>query len=161
MRLRGEQPSDRDGIRNLHCLCFPTPAEAELVDRLRADGDVVISAVAEDADRIVGHVLFSRLSASFPALGLAPVAVDPAWRRQGIAGRLIGEGLAQARNTGWQAVFVLGEPAYYRRFGFDADLAAGFSSPYAGPHFMVRALREALPVLTGPVDYPKPFAALG
>jgi putative acetyltransferase len=161
MRLRAELPSDRDGIRKLLRLRFPAPAEAELVDRLRADGEVAISLIAEESDGIMGHVLFSRMSAPFPALGLAPVAVDPAWRRQGIAARLIEDGLAKARDTGWRAVFVLGDPAYYRRFGFDVGLAAGFSSPYAGPHFMVRALTDALPALAGSVDYPKAFAALG
>lgn len=161
MRIRAEIDSDRDAIRALHICSFPTTDEADLVDRLRGEEDVVFSLVSEVADCLTGHVLFSRMVAPFPALGLAPVAVFPEWRGQGMAARLIEAGLALAAEAGWDAVFVLGEPAYYSRFGFDAASAQGFQSPYAGPYFMVRALRPQLPVLSGRVDYPKAFAALG
>ena len=160
MKIRGEIASDRDAIRALHLCCFPTADEADLVERLREEGDVVFSLVAEVADCLAGHVLFSRMTAPFPALGLAPVAVFPEWRGRGMAARLIQAGLAMA-GADWDAVFVLGEPAYYGRFGFDAAAAQGFQSPYAGPYFMVRALKPQLPAASGRVDYPRAFAALG
>ena len=160
MRVRAEIASDRDAIRALHLCSFPTADEADLVERLREEGDVVFSLVAEVADCLTGHVLFSRMTAPFPALGLAPVAVFPEWRGQGMAARLIEAGLAAA-GTDWDAVFVLGEPAYYGRFGFDVTAAQGFQSPYAGPYFMVRALKPQLPATSGRVDYSKAFAALG
>jgi putative acetyltransferase len=160
MQVRREQPDDHAAIHALHAASFPTQAEANLVDRLRDAGDVAISLVAEDAGEIVGHVLFSPMSAPFRALGLGPLAVAEASRRQGIAARLIEAGLAEARNTGWDAVFVLGDPAYYRRFGFSVKLAAGFGSPYAGPHFMALALQGMLSRHEGHVDYAPAFAAL-
>ena len=139
---------------------FPTPAEARLVDRLRADGDAVISLVALDDDAIVGHVLFSRMNAPPRTLGLAPVAVSPERQRSGVGARLIGEGLALARSEGWETVVVLGDPAYYRRFGFDPALTRGVVSPYAGPHLMALGLTETAPRLTGRVDYAPAFADL-
>ena len=160
-RLCPEQPDDRDLIRHIHLASFPSPAEAELVDQLREANDGIISLLAEEAGQAVGHVLLSRMRAPFSALGLGPVAVLPDWRRRGIAARLIETGLAQAVNAGWDAVFVLGDPAYYGRFGFRAVEAASFQSPYAGAYFMVHALKGRLPVHEGRVDYPPAFARLG
>jgi putative acetyltransferase len=161
MRIRPEALNDAAAIRAIHLASFPAPAEADLVDQLRKDGDIAISLVSDAAGCVTGHVLFSRMAAPFPALGLGPVAVIPEWRGRGIAARLIEDGLARARREDWVAVFVLGDPAYYGRFGFEVALAAGFQSPYAGPHFMARALKAPLPVRDGPVAYPPAFAALG
>jgi putative acetyltransferase len=160
VRVRAEQAGDRQAIHDLHAKAFPTEAEAVLVDRLRDANDITISLVAEDEVRIVGHVLFSPMAAPFRALGLAPVAVAEGSRRQGIAARLIEEGLAQAKKGGWEGVFVLGETRYYDRFGFSVEAAAGFASLYAGPHFMALALQGALPHLAGRVDYAPAFATL-
>lgn len=160
MKVRPELAEDRDAIHALHAACFPSKAEAQLVDRLREADDVVISLVAGDEGIIVGHVLFSRMTGPFRALGLAPVAVAEGWRRQGVAARLIEAGLAEAKQAGWNAVFVLGDPRYYRRFGFSVELAAGFASPYAGPDFMALALGATLPSHAGRVDYAPAFATL-
>ena len=145
MQIRDERAGDRDAIHNLHAASFPTQAEAILVDRLREAGDIAISLVAEEESRIIGHVLFSPMTAPFRALGLAPVAVAEGSRRRGIAAQLIAEGLARAKTTGWEGVFVLGEPRYYGRFGFSVEAAAGFASPYAGPYFMALARCLILP----------------
>ena len=110
---------------------FPTPAEADLVDQLRLDGDAIISLVAVDGNDVMGHVLFSTMTAPFKALGLAPVSVESGMRRRGIAARLIEEGIRDAKSAGWEAIFVLGDPAYYQRFGFSAKEAELFNSPYA------------------------------
>jgi putative acetyltransferase len=102
------------------------------------------------------------MAAPFRALGLGPIAVRPDRQRRGIARRLIEAGLARAAADGWQAVFLLGNPAFYERFGFSVALAAGFSSPYVGPHFMVRPLGdEPLPTLAGRVEYAPAFGRLG
>ena len=97
--------------------------------------------------RTVGHVLLSRMTAPVRALALAPLAVATDWQRRGIGTALVEAALERARAAGSQAVFVLGDPAYYRRFGFRADLAAGFASPYAGPHLMVVAPRRGFTVV--------------
>jgi putative acetyltransferase len=159
--IRDETAADADAIREVVDAAFPGPAEARLVDLLRADGDLVYSLVAVEDDRVVGHVAFSPMAAPFRALGLGPIAVRPDRQRRGIARRLIEAGLARATADGWQAVFLLGNPAFYERFGFSVALAAGFSSPYVGPHFMVRPLGdEPLPTLAGRVEYALAFGRL-
>lgn len=160
MDIRAASSTDRAGIRAVVAAAFGQPGEADLVDRLIADGDAVIELVAVDADNIVGHVLFSRLAAPFRALALAPVSVRPDRQGEGIGGALIRTGLAQASAAGWQGVFVLGDPSYYARFGFDPGLAAGFASPYAGPHLMALALNGPLPAATGRIAYAGAFAEL-
>ncbi|HKD47569.1 MAG TPA: N-acetyltransferase [Rhizomicrobium sp.] len=160
MWIRAEQANDRRAIYDLHAGAFPSNSEAILVDRLREAGDIAISLVAEGNDQILGHVLFSPMKAPFRALGLAPVAVSEKWRRQGIAAQLIEKGLAEAGAASWEGVFVLGEPHYYGRFGFSAELAAGFGSLYSGPYFMALALQAALPHHAGQVDYAPAFATL-
>ncbi|HEU5453123.1 MAG TPA: N-acetyltransferase [Terriglobales bacterium] len=158
MIVRGEEPQDVDGVRAVHLASFPTSAEADLVQQLDADGDVVFSLVAVHDERIVGHALFSRMRTPPQSLGLAPVAVLPDFRRRGIAEALIREGLRQAQAQDWQAVFVLGGE-YYRRFGFDPALAAGFASVYAGPHLMALALHPGMP-RHGSLEYARAFEAL-
>jgi putative acetyltransferase len=158
--IRDEERADIPAIRKIVEDAFPQPAEARLVDRLRADGESVISAVAVDEGRIVGHIMFSRMSAPFRALGLAPVALTPSRQRSGIGGQLIRWGLATAKTDRWQGVFVLGDAMYYERFGFSVALASGFESPYAGEHFMALALNGDLPATSGRVEYAAAFTML-
>jgi putative acetyltransferase len=160
MIVRTEEPTDVAAIHRVVAAAFEREDEADLVDRLRERGDGVISLVALDGGKLVGHILFSRMSAPFRALGLAPVAVLPERQRCGIGTRLICAGLDRARQGGWEGIFVLGDPAYYRRFGFDAALARGFQSPYRGPHLMVLALGATLPIAEGVVEYPPAFRSL-
>ncbi len=134
--------------------------EALLVEQLRRDGDATVSLVGLIEGVIAGHVMLSPMSAPFPALGLAPLAVLPAFQRQGIGAALIRAAVETAREEGWKAIFVLGDQVYYNRFGFRADLAAGFSSPYAGPHLMVLPLEAELPSTLGNVDYAPAFGSL-
>jgi putative acetyltransferase len=159
--IRDERPTDVAAIRAVVAAAFGRPLEGDLVERLRADGDAVLSLVAVEGGESIGHVLLSRLAAPFPALALAPLAVLPAQQRTGIGGRLVRTALARATAEGWQAVLVVGEPAYYRRFGFDPGLAAGFACAYAGPYLMALALQGDLPTTAGRIDYPPAFAALG
>lgn len=161
MIIRDEQLADISAIHRLVTAAFGQRAEADLVDRLRADGDSVISLVAVEAGAIVGHVLFSKMRAPFRALSLAPVSVASNRQNSGIGARLIYEGLRRAAEEGWDAVFVLGNSDYYERFGFDPDLARGFASPYAGPNFMAIPLHGELSVTKGKVDCAPAFAALG
>ena len=145
--IRTTLPADDRAICAIVTAAFGQADEADLVDRLRADGDAEISLVAVRDSAIVGHVLLSRMQAPAHALGLAPVSVRPLAQGQGIGSALIRAALGMAREEGWKAVFVLGDPGYYTRFGFQTELAKRFESPYAGPHFMAL---ELLPgALTG------------
>lgn len=155
--LRDQGPADAAAVRSIVAAAFGRSLEADLVERLHAEGDVAIALVAEDAGRIVGQVLFSRMAASFPALGLGPVSVIPERQGEGIGSRLIRAGLARAAQGEWKGVFVLGAPAYYRRFGFDAALARGFESPYAAPYLMGLGLGGPLPTAAGRIDYAPAF----
>ena len=128
MIVRDEQPADRAVIREVVQAAFGQAAEADLVDRLREDGDAVVSLVAVEERAILGHVLLSRMQAPFRALGLAPVSVRPDRQRSGVGSGLVRVGDA-ARDESWDAVFVLGDPAFYRRFGFDPEAARGFARP--------------------------------
>jgi putative acetyltransferase len=158
MEIRNERAADAAAIAGVVTAAFGRPEEARLVERLRRDGDVEISLVGVEGDLVVGHVLLSRLRAPFAALGLAPVSVAPDLQRRGVGGALIRAALARAAAEGWGGVFVLGDPDYYGRFGFDAGAARGFASPYAGRHFMALALDGALPATSGVVAYPTAFA---
>jgi len=161
LKIRDEMPADIPEIGAVELAAFPTHDEADLVDRLRQDGSAVLSLVAVLDGRIVGHIMFSRMLSPEKCLGLAPVAVLESCRGRGIAAELIRQGLSRAKTGGWKGVFVLGDP-YYRRFGFDPSLAAGFASPYAGAHFMALELEAgALAEKEGGARYPQAFEALG
>ena len=118
----------------------------------------LFSLVAVSEGTIVGHVMFSRMIFPSTALGLAPVAVPTPYRRKGIAAALIRDGLARAKAEGWRSAFVLGDPQYYRRFGFDPAVAATFESRYAGAHLMGLFLREG-ELGGGALEYAPAFSA--
>lgn len=155
LKIRAETAEDIGEVRNLTIAAFDGDAEARLVDRLR-EAACVVSLVAEVRGEIVGHLMLSTLEAPFPALSLAPVSVAPVWQAQGIGGALIREAIRLARAD---AIFVLGEPEYYTRFGFDVEAAVGYVSPWSGPYFMVLPLIKDLPP-TGRIIYPEAFSAL-
>jgi putative acetyltransferase len=163
--VRPEAAADASAIRDLLVRAFETPAEADLVERLRQDGDLVLAMVADDCEHgIVGHVAFPRLRVDhmgreFPAVGLAPLAVAEAHRRQGIGADLVCGGLGNLASRGETLVFVLGDPAYYTRFGFAAEAAQPFTCAYAGPHFMALPLADTAP-RAGTVHYPAAFDGL-
>ena len=140
MIVRDETNRDAEAIRYVVEAAFEQPAEADLVEALRASGDTVISLVAEDDGGIVGHILFSKLQAPQGCIGLAPVSVLPARQNLGVGSKLIREGLARAKDAGWQAAFLLGEPDYYQRFGFTAALADKFETIYPKPYVMALEL---------------------
>lgn len=165
--IRPEIPADAAAITALHAAAFPTAAEAELVMQLRTAGLARVSLVGQIDQSIVGHVLLSPVQlrgvCSAPGgLGLAPLAVAPAWQRQGIGGWLIIEALAAARRSAARFVVVLGDPAYYARFGFEAARSFGLTSAYGdGDEFRVRQLRSgALPAEGGLITYAPQFDAV-
>jgi len=163
--IRPEKACDISDIRAVVEAAFETALEADLVDLLRARGKALVSLVAEDEGRIVGHVLFSPVSVASPegttvGAGLAPVAVSPSCQKQGVGSRLIREGLAACRDANCPFVVVLGEPAYYQRFGFRRASDFGISNEYGvDAEFMVIELRdEGLPADGGVAKYAPEFA---
>ncbi len=164
--IRPETPLDREAIERVHRQAFGRTAEAELVNALREGGYARVSLVAEAAGEVIGHVLFHAVeikdgASTVEALSLAPLAVLPEHQRQGVGSRLVQAGLEACRAQGGQWVFVLGEPAYYGRFGFSAELGARVASPYAGAAFMALELTPgAMDRIRGEVRYPPPFSEL-
>ncbi|MDP6473359.1 MAG: N-acetyltransferase [Alphaproteobacteria bacterium] len=140
MIIRDESRDDIRAVRQVIVAAFGRAEEADLVDMLRQSGDAVISLVAEDDGEIVAQVMFSRLRAPAHCVALAPVSVTPSRQKQGFGSRLIRHGIARAKHDGWRAVFVLGEPEYYRRFDFSGALAGKFETPYPRPYFMALEL---------------------
>lgn len=168
--IREEGPGDAAGVRAVVEAAFPTPAEARLVDLLRARRKTVVSLVAEADGCIVGLVLFSPVTIDAPSgvvatgLGLAPVAVHPGRQRKGIGRRLIERGLAACRRVNQPFVVVLGDPSYYQRFGFRPARLWGIANEYrAEDEFMVIELRPGgIPAGGGLAKYTAEFAeALG
>lgn len=163
--LRPEDPGDAAAIRAVHEASFPTSAEAQLVDLLRAAGHLSVSLVAVRGKTIVGHVAFSPVTTATGAVGvgLAPVAVLERHRRGGIAARLIEAGLAACRDAHFRWAVVLGEPEYYSRFGFLPAQGFGLSDEYGGgPAFQALELTPGgLPIGAGLVRYAPEFSGLG
>ena len=163
--IREETAADEAGIREANRLAFGGEDEARLIDRLRADGDVVVSLVAVEGDDVLGHVLFSRLpieraGEAIQGAALAPVAVRPDRQRQGIGSALIRHGIERCRERGCAAIVVLGHPEYYPRFGFSAALAERLAAPYSGPALMALELEPGSLIGGGAVRYPPAFAGL-
>jgi putative acetyltransferase len=160
MIIRDEKQADSEAIHELVAAAFQRPDEAVLIDRLRSDGACVISLVAVEGDEIVGHVLFSRMTAPFRALGVGPISVKPSRQHCGVGSLLIRTGLGRASEAGWQAVFVVGDPKFYSRFGFDPDLTGGFMCRHSGPYLMALALGRELPTGEGVIEYAPHFASI-
>ena len=162
--VSAEVPADALAIRRVHEACFPTSAEADLVDTLQVGGDAVLSLVGRYHGAVAGHVLFSRLKdvegGGLRATALGPVAVDPAHKRGGIGSALIREGLNRLEREGEDLVLVLGDPKYYARFGFSAEAARAFQTPYDGPFLQALALSDAGRSAKGLLRYAPAFAAL-
>ena len=126
MRIRPEKDSDLAAIRNIHIAAFanhPHSRQTEhlIVDALRSAGALSVSLVAEVEGDVVGHVAFSPAWIDGQACGwfvLGPVGVLPELQRRGIGKGLIEDGLKILRDRRAQGCVVLGNPAYYRRFGF-------------------------------------------
>ena len=145
--IRPEQPGDEDGIRRVLEAAFPTKDEAKLVDRLRDNGRAWVSLVAEWDTLIVGHILFSPITLDPPddsltGVGLCPLGVMPVHQNKGIGTRLINEAIALCREAGYSFIVVMGEPSYYKRFGFETAQLKGIRNEYSAIEiFLVMELK--------------------
>ena len=162
--VRQATSADRAAIREVERLAFGGMGEATLVDSLVAADDAVLELVAERAGAVIGHVLFSRIfvvspqGERFPGVALAPAAVRPELQGKGVGTALIRHGHAVLSERGERLSIVLGDPAYYGRFGYTHERAAGYDSSYQCDALQALALGEA-PV-TGRLVYADAFGAL-
>ncbi len=127
MQIRLERPNDATTIHALTDTAFrgrpySDGTEAQVIDALRAAGALTLSLVAIDGDNIVGHVAFSPVMINGEEgnwYGLGPVSVWPDRQRKGTGQALVREGLRRLQARGAGGCVLLGDPAYYARFGFE------------------------------------------
>ncbi|MEV4598968.1 N-acetyltransferase [Amycolatopsis sp. NPDC049253] len=172
MLIRQALHTDETAIRAVHTAAFAQPGlttvpEAVLVDGLRADGDLIpaLSLVAEQGGRIVGHACSSpgKLDEDRgSAVGLGPLGVLPEFQRGGVGSALMHATLGAADALGFAVVVLLGDPGYYRRFGFVPAERLGITPPVPewAPHFQARALTARKPKNRGAFRYAPAFERL-
>ncbi len=165
MLIRAEKENDRDAVYLVNVSAFETPSEANLVDILREQVQPVVSLVAEDNGKVLGHIMFSPVSLpmylDLKVMGLGPMAVAPEYQRQGFGSALVRAGLEHCKKMGFIAVVVLGHPEYYPRFGFSPSSRFDIDSEYEVPEdvFMAMELQPgALNGKTGRVKYHPAFS---
>ncbi|WP_144097290.1 GNAT family N-acetyltransferase [Croceicoccus sediminis] len=163
MIIREEQESDHSAIAKVTAQAFAgvehsDQTEPEIIARLRTAGALTISLVAIKGNTFVGHVAFSPITidgADKSWFGLGPVSVSPDHQQLGIGSALIRTGLERLCSQGAAGCVVLGDPAYYCRFGFERDEGLRF---YAAPSEYFMRLNFAAEVPRGRVDYAPAFA---
>lgn len=144
-------PSDIAPLTALLRHAFGGEAEARLLDALRAEGWLVAEFVATEGDRLAGCVALSRLERDpdgAPLVALAPLAVAEPCRRRGIGGELVQVAIEAARQAGMGGVVVLGDPAFYERFGFRVE--PRLRCLWTGPHLLYLEVRQG--AIEGPVE---------
>ena len=166
IQIRAEQAQDAAAIEAVTIAAFlhaphTDHTEQFVVRALRAAGQLRVSLVADagTAEGIVGHVAASPVQLSNGAAnwyGLGPLSVLPAFQQRGIGGQLMAAALAQLRELGAAGCVLLGDPAYYRRFGFQAEPSLVLPD-VPSEYFQALAFTGAVPAAT--VSYHAAFAA--
>jgi len=163
MLILPETPDDREAIFTLTQAAFKDhphsqQTEGYITNALREAGALTLSLVARVDGRIAGHVAFSPVAISDGSAdwyGLGPVAVLPELQGRGIGAALIREGLARLKALGAAGCVVMGDPAYYARFGFARTPALTY--PGVPPeYFMAQVYTRPA---QGDVAYHKAFEA--
>ncbi|MFC5137119.1 GNAT family N-acetyltransferase [Actinomycetospora rhizophila] len=168
MIVRREHPEDVPAVRAVVAAAFQEsagriPVEVVLLDRLREDGGWIprFSLVAEEDGAVVGHVVATRGDVGDrPGLGIGPVAVRPDRQGRGVGTALLHALLGAAEARDEELVVLLGEPAYYARFGFVPAAEHGVDAPDPawGRYFQARVFTPAAP--RGAFRYAAPFGDL-
>lgn len=164
LEIRESVRDDIAALEQLYPDAFPDEDLLPLVrELLRETHQIVLSLVGTAEKSLVGHVIFTTCSivgAPDKVAMLGPLAVASARQRRGIGSALVGEGIRHLRNQGTKWVYVLGDPAYYGRFGFVADDSV--APPYPLPKEWRGAWQSLClggdnPPLSGKLSVPKPW----
>ena len=161
--LRQETPHDEEAISDLYWAAFNRDNEAELVQALRnLDGfQKKLSIVSTYQQLLVGHILFTELTVnadkSIRLTALSPMAVLPNYQKQGIGSELIRKGITHCRALNYDAILVLGESTYFKRFGFQHECVQQIQSQYQCDYFLGLELTTGALGDCQSITYPKPF----
>lgn len=164
--IREEQPQDKQTVRKVNLRSFGQSQEADIVDKLRKNCNECLSLVALKKNQIVGHILFTPVviegkDKTVRGMGLAPMAVLPQYRRQGIGSELIRAGIARLKSRQFSFVIVLGHAKYYPQFGFEPASRYGIFSEWEVPDeaFMILVLNKSeIEGLSGVAKYRPEFS---
>lgn len=163
LHIRLEEPKDIPGIRDVVTAAFANASfsshtEQLIVEALRQSGALSFSWIAEDTETIVGHVALSPVLISDGTLGwygLGPLSVVPSQQGKGIGSQLVHQALHTLRTSKANGCVVLGDPQFYRRFGWvpkDGLILPDVPTEY----FQALWLQGALP--QGTVHYHEAFS---
>jgi len=160
--IREAQESDLEAVLNLIHSSFSNKAESDLVKQLISDNDVLLNLVIESSNTIIGNVVVSKITME-PDMGLfcggvAPLSVLPERQSSEIGSQLMKEAIKKSNEMGMDALFLLGDPDYYKRFGFNIS---NLKSDYRVEHFQELELtRNCLVNLKSKVTYANAFLSL-
>ena len=166
MNIRPERREDIDAIDRLVYTAFldhpqhapgAPPTEHNIVKNLRAAQALALSLVAKEDGAIVGHIALSEVLIDGEDRGWhggGPLAVLPSRQRCGIGAALLRQAIAEMRERGARGVVLVGEPAYYGRFGFKSE--PGLVLEGVPPEYVL-ALTLAPPAPTGKIRFHPAF----
>ncbi|MBW2314006.1 MAG: N-acetyltransferase [Deltaproteobacteria bacterium] len=164
--VRTERPGDEAAVFTVQNAAFGQTDEARLVDAMRGSVEPAVSLVATRGDAIVGHVFVSPVTldtepGATDLGGLAPLGVVPDLQGRGAGGELVRAALEASQGVGFRAVFLLGSPVYYGRFGFEPAAPLGFhyQSEAFDEHFQQLELEPG--ALSGRAGFVRYCAAFG
>jgi len=166
IKIREEVVEDYKAIREINDNAFGQPEEGRIVDKIRKACDEIISLVAVDGEKVVGHIFFSPADINnagkiINGIGLAPMAVHPDHRNKGIGSLLVKEGINKVTASGFPFIIVLGHENYYPRFGFETASRYGIKPQWEGvpdEAFMIMILdKEIMVGISGIATYRKEF----
>jgi len=153
--IREERPGDEAAIRAMTERAFAghpysDGEEANVIDRLRADGDLVLSLVVTEGEAIIGQATYSAAKLSNGEEGwmvIGPIAVDPSQQGRGIGRALMDAGEAAMKRRGAKGITVLGDPALYAKFGYKRYTPIRLEGEL-GEYLHVKSFGAAIPVAT-------------
>ena len=172
VKIRQETSADYSGVFDLVEKAFRDLEQSDhqehyLVERLRTSASFVpeLSLVAEVGDKLVGHILLTKVTieggqSRAESLALAPVSVLPEYQGQGIGGMLIRQAHKEAIRLGFKSVVLLGHEKYYPRFGYNRADVYGILFPFNVPEencMAIELVEDGLKNVQGTVRFAKEF----